>query len=43
MERETIKKTQIETTLEMGNLGKRSVATNASITNRIQDTEELQM
>ena len=32
-------KTQMEATLEMGNLGKRSGATDASINNRIQEIE----
>jgi cell fate (sporulation/competence/biofilm development) regulator YmcA (YheA/YmcA/DUF963 family) len=40
MEIETIKKTQREAILEMANLGKKSGSTNASITNRIQETEE---
>ena len=40
MEIETINKTQRETTLEMDNLGKRSAATDASVTNRIQETKE---
>jgi hypothetical protein len=40
VEVETIKKTQIEATLEMENLGKRSGATDASINNRIQEIEE---
>ena len=40
MEIETIKKTQRETILEMKNLGKRSGVIDASITNRIQETEE---
>jgi Fe-S oxidoreductase len=40
MEIETIKKSQRETTLEIENLGKRSGVINASIINRIQDTEE---
>ena len=39
MEIETIKKTQREATLEMDILGKRSRATDASTTNRIQDIE----
>ena len=39
LEIETIKKTQREATLEMDNLGKRSGATDASITNRIQEIE----
>jgi uncharacterized coiled-coil protein SlyX len=37
---ETIKKSQRETTLEIENLGKKSEAINASITNRIQEIEE---
>jgi hypothetical protein len=40
MEIETIKKMQLEVTLEMDNLGKRSGATEASITNRIHEIEE---
>jgi chromosome segregation ATPase len=40
MEIETIKKSQRETTLEIENLGKRSGVIDASITNRIQETEE---
>jgi predicted nucleic acid-binding Zn-ribbon protein len=40
MEVETIKKSQMEATLEMENLGKRSGATDASINNRIQEIEE---
>ena len=40
MEIETIKKSQRETTLELENLGKRSVVIDASITNRIQEIEE---
>ena len=40
MEIETIKKSQRETTLEIENLGKRSGVINASITNKIQKTEE---
>jgi esterase/lipase len=39
MEIETIKKTQMEANLEIENLGKRSAATDASITNRIQEIE----
>ena len=35
METETSKKMQMETTLEIENLGKRSGVTNASITSRI--------
>jgi hypothetical protein len=35
LERETIKKTQMEATLEMENLGKRTGTTDTSITNRI--------
>jgi prefoldin subunit 5 len=37
---ETIKKSQRETTLEIENLGKKSGAIDASITNRIQKVEE---
>ena len=40
MEREIVKKSQMEATLEMVNLGKRSGATDASIINRIQEIEE---
>jgi uncharacterized coiled-coil protein SlyX len=40
MEVETIKKSQRETTQEIGNLGKRSGVIDASITNRIQEIEE---
>jgi chromosome segregation ATPase len=40
MEIETIRKSQRETTLESGNLGKRSGIIDASITNRIQEIEE---
>ena len=40
MEVETIKKSQRETTLETENLGKRSGDKDASIINRIQETEE---
>jgi hypothetical protein len=40
MEVETIKKSQRETTLETENLGKRSGVKDASIINRIQETEE---
>ena len=40
VERETIKKTQMEANLGIENLGKRSGVTDASITNRIQETEE---
>ena len=40
LERETIKKSQRETTLEIENLGKRSGDLDASITDRIQETEE---
>jgi predicted nucleic acid-binding Zn-ribbon protein len=39
MEIETIKKSQRETTLELGNLEKRSGVIDASITNRIQEIE----
>jgi chromosome segregation ATPase len=40
MEVETIKKSQRETTLEIENIGKKSGAIDASITNRIQEIEE---
>ena len=40
MEIETLKKTQMETNLEVKNLGKRAGVTDASITNRIQQIEE---
>jgi predicted nucleic acid-binding Zn-ribbon protein len=40
MEVETIKKSQRETTLEIENLGKKSGAIDASITNRILEIEE---
>ena len=40
VEVETIKKTQMETNLEMENLAKRSRITDVSITNRIQEIEE---
>jgi DNA repair exonuclease SbcCD ATPase subunit len=40
MELETTKKSQWETTLEIENLGKRSGAIDASITNRIQEMED---
>jgi predicted nucleic acid-binding Zn-ribbon protein len=40
MEVETIKKSQIETTLDIENLGKKSGAIDGSITNRIQEIEE---
>jgi hypothetical protein len=40
MEVETIKKSQRETTLEIENLGKKSGAMDASITNRIQEIKE---
>jgi hypothetical protein len=40
MEIETIKKSQRETTQEIENLGNRSGVIGASITNRIQETEE---
>ena len=36
----TIKKTQMETTLKMENLGKRSGITEVNITNRIQEIED---
>ena len=42
MEIETIKKTQMEETLEMGSLGKRSGTTDASITKRIKEKRESQ-
>ena len=37
---ETIKKTQMEANMEIGNLGKRSGITDVNITNRIQEIEE---
>jgi uncharacterized protein YlxW (UPF0749 family) len=40
MEIETIRKSQMETTLEIENLGKRSGVIDASIMNRIQHIEE---
>jgi hypothetical protein len=40
MEIGTIKKSQMQTTLEMENLGKRSGVIDASITNRIQEIKE---
>ena len=40
MEIKTIKKPQRETTLEIENLGKRSVVIDTSITSRIQEIEE---
>ena len=40
LEVETIKKSQRETTLEIENLGKKSGAIDASITNRIQEIEQ---
>ena len=40
MEVETIKKSQRENTLKIENLEKKSGAKDASITNRIQETEE---
>jgi predicted nucleic acid-binding Zn-ribbon protein len=40
MEVKTIKKSQWETTLEIEILGKKSGATDASISNRIQEMEE---
>jgi uncharacterized coiled-coil protein SlyX len=40
VERETLKKSQRETTLEIENLEKRSGVIDASITNRIQEIEE---
>ena len=42
MEIENIKKSQKEATLEMENPGKRSEATDISITNRIQEIKESQ-
>jgi hypothetical protein len=42
MEVETIKKTEMKATLKIGNLGKRSGTTEASINNRIQEIEECQ-
>jgi hypothetical protein len=43
MEIQTTKKTQRETTLEIENLEKRPADIDASITNRIQETEESQV
>ena len=40
MEIETIKKSQMEITLEIGNLGKKSGVIDASINNRIQEIEK---
>jgi hypothetical protein len=40
MEIEIIRKSQMEATLKMENLGKTSGTTDASITNRIQEIEE---
>jgi uncharacterized coiled-coil DUF342 family protein len=40
LEIETVKKTQREATMEIDNLGTRSGATHASMTNRIQEIEE---
>jgi prefoldin subunit 5 len=40
MEVETIKKSERETTLELGNLEKRSRVIDVSITNRIQEIKE---
>jgi uncharacterized protein with gpF-like domain len=40
MEIETINKSKRETTLELGNLGKRSGVIDASVTRKIQDMEE---
>lgn len=40
MEEESIKKTQMEATLKMENLGKRSGTTDARINNRIEEIEE---
>jgi hypothetical protein len=39
---ETMKKSQMEATLEMEKLGKRTRTTDVSITNRIQKMEETQ-
>ena len=41
VEVKTIKKTQMEVNLEIENLGKRSGITDVSITNRIQEIEEI--
>jgi hypothetical protein len=41
MEVEIIKKSQRETTLEIENLGKKSGAIDASITNRIQEVQKI--
>jgi hypothetical protein len=41
MEVETIKKTQRETTLEIETLGKKLGAIDVSVTNRIQEMEEI--
>jgi hypothetical protein len=41
MKIETIKKSQMEATLEVENLGKRSGVTDASISNRVQKIEKL--
>jgi hypothetical protein len=41
MELETIKKSQRETTLELENIGKRSGVIDASITNILQEIENL--
>ena len=43
MEIETIKKPESETMLEIENLEKKSGVIDASITNRIQETEESQV
>ena len=40
MEIETKKKVQMESTLEMENLGKKPVTTDINITNRMQEMEE---
>jgi hypothetical protein len=40
MERETKKKSQTKTTLELGNVGKRSGVIDVSMTNRIQDIKD---
>jgi predicted phage-related endonuclease len=42
MELEKIKKSQREITLELENLGKRSGVKDASITNRIQEIQEIE-
>jgi hypothetical protein len=40
MERDTLKKTKRATTLKVENLGKRAGVTDASITNKIQETKK---